>query len=279
MKVARARHRLGHNPPNYDGLTVMELEFDLAEGTLKALVTGSAGHLGEGLVRTLRGLGHEVIGIDVLESPFTTHVGSILDRSLVKRCMEGVEVVFHAATLHKPHVATHKRQEFVDVNISGTLNLLEGAVSAGVGCFVYTSTTSVFGDALAPPLEAPAAWITEEVAPVLKNIYGATKAAAEDLCQLFHRNQGLACMVLRTSRFFPEEDDNREVREAYSEENLKGQRIPAPAGGHRRCGERSYSRGGARDGAWLSEIYHQRHHALLPGRSATPARRCSRRGG
>lgn len=188
---------------------------------MKALVTGSAGHLGEALVRTLQELGHEVTGIDILKSPFTTHVGSILERSSLTRCMQGVQVVFHAATLHKPHVATHRRQEFVDVNVSGTLNLLEAAVVAGVRRFIYTSTTSVFGDALVPPPEAPAAWITEDVVPAAKNIYGATKAAAEDLCQLFHRNQGLACVVLRTSRFFPEEDDSRKVREAYSDQNLK----------------------------------------------------------
>jgi UDP-glucose 4-epimerase len=72
-----------------------------------------------------------------------------------------------------------------------------------------------------PPAGAPAAWVTEEVTPIPKNIYGATKAAAEDLCQLFHRNQGLACIVLRTSRFFPEEDDNRDVRDAYSDDNVK----------------------------------------------------------
>lgn len=48
-----------------------------------------------------------------------------------------------------------------------------------------------------------------------------TKSAAEDLCQLFWRNQGLACVVLRTSRFFPEEDDNKSVREAFSDENVK----------------------------------------------------------
>ena len=72
-----------------------------------------------------------------------------------------------------------------------------------------------------PLPEAPAAWITEEVTPVPKNIYGVTKAAAEDLCQLFHRNQGLACIVLRTSRFFPEHDDNKTVRETYSDENAK----------------------------------------------------------
>ena len=106
--------------------------------------------------------------------------------------MAGVHTVLHAATLHKPHVATHSRQEFVDTNITGTLNLLEEAVAAGVQAFVFTSTTSVFGDALIPPAGAPAAWITEDVTPVPKNIYGVTKAAAEDLCQLFHRNHGLA---------------------------------------------------------------------------------------
>ena len=94
-------------------------------------------------------------------------------------------------------------------------------MTAGVESFVFTSTTSVFGDALVPPAGAPAAWVTEEVTPVPKNIYGVTKAAAEDLCQLFHRNQRLACIVLRTSRFFPEEDDNRGVREAYSDDNVK----------------------------------------------------------
>ena len=79
----------------------------------------------------------------------------------------------------------------------------------------------MFGDVLVPPAGAPAAWITEEIAPVPKNIYGMTKAAAEDLCQLFHRNHNLACIVLRRSRFFPEEDDNQRVREAYSDASVK----------------------------------------------------------
>jgi nucleoside-diphosphate-sugar epimerase len=188
---------------------------------MKVLVTGSSGHLGEALVRTLQDLQYEVVSLDILESPFTTDVGSIADRSRVRRCMSGVQAVFHAATLHKPHVATHSRQDFIDTNLTGTLNLLEEAVSAGVESFVYTSTTSVFGHALVPPRQAPAAWITEELTPVPRNIYGVTKAAAEDLCELFHRNQGLACVVLRTSRFFPEEDDNRKIRKEYSDENAK----------------------------------------------------------
>jgi UDP-glucose 4-epimerase len=191
------------------------------DATMKILVTGSSGHLGEALVRSLRDLNHEVVGLDITDSAFTTHIGSITDRSIVRQCMSGVQAVLHSATLHKPHVATHSRQEFVDTNVTGTLNLLEEAVASGVEAFVYTSTTSVFGDALVPPPDAPAAWVTEEVTPVPKNIYGVTKAAAEDVCQIFHRNQGLACIVLRTSRFFPEEDDDKAMREAFSDENLK----------------------------------------------------------
>ena len=64
--------------------------------------------------------------------------------------MRGVEVVVHAATLHKPHIVTHTAQDFVDTNITGTLNLLYEAVSAGVRVFVFTSTTSAFGSAFSP---------------------------------------------------------------------------------------------------------------------------------
>jgi UDP-glucose 4-epimerase len=188
---------------------------------MKVLVTGSSGHLGEALVRTLKDLGYRVAGLDLVESPFTTHVGSISDRSWVRHCLQGVQQVFHAATLHKPHIATHSRQDFIDTNLTGTLNLLEEASATGVESFIYTSTTSVFGRALVPPPGAPAGWITEEVTPVPRNIYGVTKTAAEDLCELFHHNQGLRCVVLRTSRFFPEDDDNRKVREAYADANAK----------------------------------------------------------
>lgn len=188
---------------------------------MKILVTGSAGHLGEALMRTLRDLGRPAVGVDLLPSPFTDIVGSIADRAVVDECMRGVTHVLHAATLHKPHVATHPRQVFVDTNVTGTLNLLEAAVANRVTAFVFTSTTSTFGDALTPPPGSPAAWITEDVVPIPKNIYGVTKTAAEDLCRLFHRNQELPCLVLRTSRFFPEEDDVPERAAAFEDMNLK----------------------------------------------------------
>ena len=188
---------------------------------MRILVTGSAGYLGEALMRTLAGTGHDAIGVDILPSPFTHAVGSIVDRGFVGRCMAGVDAVLHTATLHKPHVATHRRQDFVDTNVTGTLNLLEEASAAGVGSFVFTSTTSAFGAALVPAEGAPAAWVTEDVTPIPKNIYGVTKTAAEDLCHLFQRRMGLPCVVLRTSRFFPEEDDSKELRVGYEDDNAK----------------------------------------------------------
>jgi len=129
--------------------------------------------------------------------------------------------VLHAATLHKPHVGSHSRQAFVETNITGTLTLLEEAVAAGASRFVFTSTTSAFGRALTPPPGAPAAWITEDVSPVPRNVYGVTKTAAEDLCELVHRDHGLPIVILRTSRFFPEADDRDDVRAAYADANLK----------------------------------------------------------
>src|SRR5579862_9516003 len=96
------------------------------------LITGSAGHLGEAVLRTLRSRGVRGVGLDLKSSPFTHHVGSIGDRSLVNAAAKGVTAVIHAATLHKPHLATHSWQDFIDTNITGTLQLLEAAVTARV---------------------------------------------------------------------------------------------------------------------------------------------------
>jgi UDP-glucose 4-epimerase len=188
---------------------------------MKILVTGSSGHLGEALMRVLRDDGADVVGLDVLAGDFTDLVGSIADRAVVRRALDGVDAVLHAATLHKPHVGSHSRQEFVDTNITGTLNLLEEAADAGVQRFVFTSTTSAFGRALTPAEGRPAAWITEDVVPVPRNIYGVTKTSAEGLCELVHRDRGLPVVILRTSRFFPEADDRDEIRTAYDDTNLK----------------------------------------------------------
>lgn len=150
---------------------------------MRIVVTGSSGHLGEGLVRTLVERGEDAVGLDIREGPFTSVLGSITDREVVRSVLDGADSVIHAATLHKPHIATHSRHDFVETNVVGTLNLLEESVAAGLGSFIFTSTTSTFGRALTPNPGAPAAWIDESVAPLPRNIYGVTKVAAENLCE------------------------------------------------------------------------------------------------
>jgi UDP-glucose 4-epimerase len=192
----------------------------------KVLVTGSSGHLGEALCRTLHAqssalsLQCQVVSLDILPSEFTTHVGSILDREVVKEVLQGVDVVFHTATLHKPHIVSHTNQDFVDINVTGTLNLLEESLISGVKAFIFTSSTTVFGDAMK---SANPVWVTENLNPIPKNIYGVTKLAAENLCELFHRNHGLSCLVLRTSRFFLELDDDPKMLDMFTDKNIKCQ--------------------------------------------------------
>jgi UDP-glucose 4-epimerase len=161
------------------------------------------------------------LGIDIKPSPLTDRDGSICDRDFVRQCMIGVQAVIHSAALHKPHVATHTSQDFLQTNIAGTLLLLEEAVAAGVESFIFTSTTSAFGSALTPAAGEPAAWVTEDVMPIPKNIYGVTKVAAEDICELFSRTRRLPVIVLRTSRFFPEADDDAAIRGRYELANVQ----------------------------------------------------------
>ncbi|MFP5019493.1 NAD-dependent epimerase/dehydratase family protein [Pseudonocardia phyllosphaerae] len=86
---------------------------------------------------------------------------------------------------------------------------------------VFTSSTSAFGRALTPAPGGPATWIDETVVPRVRNVYGATKTAAEDLCELASLDPGLPVVVLRTSRFFPEADDRDDVRARFDDTALK----------------------------------------------------------
>lgn len=202
------------------------------------LVTGSSGHLGTALMLRLPALGFRPLGVDILPPSCPTVrsrvgdtlVGSISDRSFVSETLTDnphIRHIIHAATLHKPHVASHTAQAFIDTNVTGTLTLLEAAAEMLVprgsfASFIFISTTSTFGGALSPGPGLPAAWIDESVTPKPKNIYGVTKCAAEDLCYLAHKaNPALPVLVLRTARFFPEEDDDAERRAAMAEDNLK----------------------------------------------------------
>jgi nucleoside-diphosphate-sugar epimerase len=168
---------------------------------MRVLVTGSSGQLGSSVVHALAQR-HEVVGLDVCESATTTHVGSVTDRERVLDLTRGADAIVHTASLHAAHISTHAPPEFVEININGTMNLLDAAVQHRIRRFVYTSTTSVYGHAMTSPEQA--IWVTEDLVPQPRDIYDITKLAAEQLCAVAARTCGMTCPALRVSRFFPE---------------------------------------------------------------------------
>ncbi|MBN9390610.1 MAG: NAD(P)-dependent oxidoreductase [Chloroflexi bacterium] len=168
---------------------------------MRVLVTGSSGQLGNEVARQLSSH-NQVIGLDLIPGKYTNHLGDFGNLPTLAGLLEGVETVIHTASLHARHLNTHSKEDFIRVNISSLLQLLEQCVRNEVKRFVYTSTTSVYGFAMVPTDQA--VWVTEKVTPQPRDIYDVTKIAAENLCQLFALEKGLKTICLRTSRFFPE---------------------------------------------------------------------------
>jgi nucleoside-diphosphate-sugar epimerase len=194
---------------------------------MRILLTGSSGWLGRFLAPRLREEGHEVTGLDVAPGAGTGMIGSVADKKLVERAFaeHGIEAVIHAGALHKPDIARYPAQAFHAVNVAGTANLLAAAAAAGNDRFLFTSTTSLMISERIRAGKAGgatrAAWLDEDFAPLEpRNVYGATKLAAERLCRRFHEERGLPVLVLRTARFFPEDDDtHRDLAGANTKAN------------------------------------------------------------
>ncbi|MGH8242828.1 MAG: NAD-dependent epimerase/dehydratase family protein [Steroidobacteraceae bacterium] len=169
---------------------------------MKILVTGSSGKIGGAIAARLT-LRHTVTGVDLRPGPLTTEVADVRDTGRLAPLLAGVDAVVHTASLHVPDLAARSAAEFRETNVEATMRLLTAAGEAGVRRFVYTSTTSLYGDAMLPEA-GEAVWVTEELAPRPRDIYDETKLEAEAACRAAAR-AGLPCVSLRMSRCFPEE--------------------------------------------------------------------------
>jgi UDP-glucose 4-epimerase len=173
---------------------------------MKILVTGSSGKLGSATVRHLKAHKHSVYGIDLVKSATTDELTDITNYAAVTGICRNVDAVIHTAALHGKHYDLgYPRSAFVETNITGTLNLLNACIKNGVGQFLFTSTTSIYGDAMANTEKA--VWVDEHLAERPRDIYDITKQTAEQLCRDFFYKEGLQSSVYRVARFLPEPDN------------------------------------------------------------------------
>jgi len=173
---------------------------------MRILVTGSSGKLGSVTVRNLRRAEHDVTGIDLLASDTTDHLLDVQQAEAVIEFTSGYEAIIHAAALHGRHMdLNYSRQSFIDTNITGTLNLLNACVKNGIKRFLFTSTTSIYGNALVDAEKA--VWVTEQLTVQPRDIYDITKQACEELCRDFFEKEQLMTSVYRVGRFLPEPDN------------------------------------------------------------------------
>lgn len=165
----------------------------------RVLITGASGDLGKVLIPLLVNSRFKVRSLDPLEpaQPSGEFVqGSILDREVLKAHLHGVDLVIHIAAWHGFHEFTGQktRDEFWDLNMTGTFNLLQGCVENGVEKFLFVSSTSIDDGS---------------------SFYGLTKRLGEDLCQNYSEHYGMDILAIRPRAFIPH--TNRQVYKSYLE--------------------------------------------------------------
>jgi len=169
----------------------------------KVLVTGGAGFIGSHLVERLVNEGFEVVVLDDLSTGSLNNVrgyvkeprfqfirGDVRVRGVVRRALRDVDLVFHLAAIASVDLSIRRPDVVNDVNVTGTLNLLEESRRADVERFVFTSSCAVYGE----PIKLP---VDEEHSARPLSPYGASKLAAEQYCNVYHRVYGLDVVVLR----------------------------------------------------------------------------------
>ncbi len=165
------------------------------------LVTGGAGFIGSHLVEALVAGGYPVRVLDNFSTGRWENLSAVRDRieviegdirdpQAVRRAMDGVGVVAHLAAIVSVERSLQNPQETAEVNVGGTLNLLEAARPSGVRRFLFASSAAVYGDHAQLPLQ-------EELPPHPLSPYAASKVAGEALCHAYQAAYGLPTTVLR----------------------------------------------------------------------------------
>ena len=174
----------------------------------RALVTGCAGFIGSQVAEALLAAGHEVVGIDCFTDNYPrehkqanliparehdrfTFVNADLVTTDAEALLDGCDAVFHLAA--EPGVRSSWGQKFdryLRNNIRATQRLLEASARTPERRIVYASSSSVYGESEALPTP-------EDATPQPLSPYGVTKLAAEQLCRLYHAEQGVDAVALR----------------------------------------------------------------------------------
>ncbi|NIM45095.1 MAG: NAD-dependent epimerase/dehydratase family protein [Nitrososphaeria archaeon] len=169
----------------------------------KVLVTGGAGFIGSHLVDWLIDDGFEVVVLDNLFAGKMDNIKRHLRKKefklikedmrypwVVRKALRDVEAVFNEAALVSVDFSFEKPLVTEEINVLGTINLLQASVKAGVKRFIHASSTAVYGEPTNLPIKE-----THALRPI--SPYGASKLSAELYCQVYHETYGLNTIVLR----------------------------------------------------------------------------------
>lgn len=165
---------------------------------MNILVTGGAGFIGSHTVEKLIRLGHIVTVLDNLSTGEMANVppgcafihGDVRDYSLVERCVQDQNVVIHLAAFTSVPESFERSTECFEVNVHGTLNVLESVARCRIGKLVFASSSAVYA-------EEPNVPKTETMCPEPASPYAVSKLEGEHLLEWYHRHRGLQCIALR----------------------------------------------------------------------------------
>jgi nucleoside-diphosphate-sugar epimerase len=183
------------------------------------LVTGGAGFIGSHVVETLLKRGKRVRLLDNFFTGKRTNLenvrnevevleGDVRDAAQCQDAMEGIEVVIHLAALHEVVRSVECPMETHEVNVTGTLNLLQAARGAGVRKFVFASSSAVYGDNPVVPRRE------DMITVPSRSPYAVTKQSGEYYCQLFSILYGLETVCLRFFNVYGPRQDEASIHAA-----------------------------------------------------------------